>query len=361
MAAALNAGDVHGAMAFFADDAVVKLVPASPPPGSPDTYDGEEEIRAWFESLVADNVEIAVEVLDAYGETVTTRTSTWMDGTGELGVAPLVATETYTIPAGKIEGFTWGISDESLVSVQALMAPPPTIMVEDLIGVWKPSSTEYLQFNEDGTYRVANSSYFGEDDIAEEGRLELEGTVLTLTYADDALSPWAGESDTYEAELTAQGELQFVFHEDANGIRRSSLQRSPWSRVEVASLPPTATPEPTPTPELVRAAVTDLQSLVGVWEGSNGGALQFDADGFLLLSESLAGLSSGQAFRGECWSGESVLVLADADGSGEGSYAVESRSTKEDEPVSLKLRALNDPFVGRREILSNRIRHWVTP
>jgi len=126
MESALDAGDVDATMALFADDAVVKLVPALPP-GSPDTYSGAEEIRGWFDELMAGNFEIDVEVLDVDGDTVTTRTSTWMDATREMGVAPLVATETYTIRDGKIRGFTWAISDESLAKIQAAMAPAMTV------------------------------------------------------------------------------------------------------------------------------------------------------------------------------------------------------------------------------------------
>jgi hypothetical protein len=288
-----------------------------------------------------------------------------------MGIAPLVATETYAIRDGEIKGFTWAISDDSLAKVQSAMAPP-SLAVEDLIGIWKQSSTVYLRFNEDRTYRVADAIDFGEDEIAEEGRFELEGTVITFTYADDAPSPWAGESATYHVALTEQGQLQFVVQEDPNGTRRSSLQHSPWSRVAVSSLPPTTTPtlapptptptpQPTPTPELVKAAVTDLEYLVGVWEGSDEGALQFNADGTLLVSESLAGLSSGQAQHGECWFDASLLTLADADGSGDGSYAVELRRTVEGDPVSLKLRAVKDPFVDRREILTKRVWIWVEP
>lgn len=119
---ALNAGDVDAAMALFTADAVVKLVPALPP-DSPDTYTGAEEIRAWFEELVAMNFEIHVDVLQIEGDTVTTRTSTWADATREMGVAPLVATEVYTVQASKIKGFTWTISDESLAELMAAMAP----------------------------------------------------------------------------------------------------------------------------------------------------------------------------------------------------------------------------------------------
>jgi hypothetical protein len=121
MADALNAGDVDTAMALFTDDAVVKIAPALPP-GSPDTYTGAEEIRAWFEELVAMNFEMRVEVLEVAGDIVTTRTSTWVDSTRQMGVAPLVATEVYTVQDGKIKGFTWTLSDESLAEVQAAMA-----------------------------------------------------------------------------------------------------------------------------------------------------------------------------------------------------------------------------------------------
>lgn len=123
-AEALNAGDVDAAMALWADDAVVKLVPALPP-GSPDTYTGAEQIRAWLESLVAMNFEIEVEILQVEGNTVTTLTKTWVDPTREMGVAPLVATEVYTVQDGKIKGLTWTISDESLAALQAAMAALP--------------------------------------------------------------------------------------------------------------------------------------------------------------------------------------------------------------------------------------------
>ncbi len=122
LAEAVNAGDVDAAMALFAADAVVKLVGLPPPLHEPDTYTGAEEIRAWFEGLVAQNFEIEVEILKVEGDTVTTETSTWSDPTRELGVAPLVATEVYTVQDGKIKGFTWTITDCSLAMLEGAMA-----------------------------------------------------------------------------------------------------------------------------------------------------------------------------------------------------------------------------------------------
>jgi hypothetical protein len=123
---------------------------------------------------------------------------------------------------------------------------------------------------------------------------------------------------------------------------------------------PQPTPAPTPTPELVKVAVTELEGLVGVWEGGDMGALQFNADGTLLVSESLAGLAD-QASHGECWFEGSQLVFADADGSGEGSYTVELRTTVEGTPVSLKFRAVRDPFLDRKEVFTKRRWYWVEP
>jgi hypothetical protein len=140
-----------------------------------------------------------------------------------------------------------------------------------------------------------------------------------------------------------------------------------WSKppdVAIGALGPftvvPATPEPTPTPELVKAAVTDLQHLVGTWERSDEGAIQFNADGTYLVSETVAGIASGQASHGQCRFDGSLLIFADQDGSGDGSYAVELRRTADGDPVSIKFRAVDDPFVDRRETL-NSVWTWVAP
>jgi hypothetical protein len=116
---ALNAGDVDAAMVLFTDDAVVNLAFFD------ETYTGAEEIRAWFEELVADNFEIRLEVLQVDGDTVTTKTTTWIDFTREMGIAPLVATEVYTFQDGRITGFTWTPTDESVGKIQAVLATLP--------------------------------------------------------------------------------------------------------------------------------------------------------------------------------------------------------------------------------------------
>ena len=121
---ALNAGDIDAALALYADDVVIKLVPPIPP-DSPDTYTGKAELRAWFEGLVAVNWKGELEILQVEGDTVTTKSRTWADPTRALGVAPLEATLVYAVQDGKIKGWTWTLSDESLAKLQAAMAALP--------------------------------------------------------------------------------------------------------------------------------------------------------------------------------------------------------------------------------------------
>ena len=62
-----------------------------------------------------------LEILQVEGDTVTTKSRTWADPTRALGVAPLEATLVYAVQDGKIKGWTWTLSDESLAKLQAAM------------------------------------------------------------------------------------------------------------------------------------------------------------------------------------------------------------------------------------------------
>ncbi len=116
-----NSGDAEAAMDLYADDASVSIQPALPP-GAPSQHSGKAELRAWFDELAAMNFEIQIEVVEVDGNTVTTQTKTWADPTREMGVAPLVATEVYSVEDGKIAGWTWTLTDESLAAIETVMA-----------------------------------------------------------------------------------------------------------------------------------------------------------------------------------------------------------------------------------------------
>ncbi len=50
--AAWNAGDREGILSFFADDAVVRIVPPPAPPKR-ELFNGREEIRGWIDRTLA--------------------------------------------------------------------------------------------------------------------------------------------------------------------------------------------------------------------------------------------------------------------------------------------------------------------
>lgn len=126
-----NAGDIEASMAFWADDAVVYILPSPPHAGA---HTGLEEIRAWFEGMIAVNGQIEVEILQVDGDTVTAKSRYWDDNVLALGIEYLEATEEYTVQDGKITAYTWTQTDESLAeflaAVTALpetgVGPPPT-------------------------------------------------------------------------------------------------------------------------------------------------------------------------------------------------------------------------------------------
>lgn len=107
----LNAGDVERTLAYWADDAKVKLLGV--PAGVRDFYSGKEELRGWFKKLVAQHVQIRVKIIKVRGDIVTTRTEFWSDLSRQLGVAPLVATEVYVVHEGAITNLTSTISPKA--------------------------------------------------------------------------------------------------------------------------------------------------------------------------------------------------------------------------------------------------------
>jgi hypothetical protein len=242
-----NAGDVETALALYTDDVVVKFEPALPP-GSPEQYSGKVELRAWFEELAAMNFEMQIEVIQVDGDTVTTKTQTWVDPTRELGVAPLVATEVFIVRDGKIKAWTWTLSEDSLAALQTALAEVPApktsiITVEDLVGTWEwdRSITLYLQFNADGTYRMhANpwpheSGQSAQDALAQNpgdlGKYKLEGNLLTMESSEATVVCEAGDITEILTRITDDGKLELALQSEDCSVRRPPSKSEYMSRV----------------------------------------------------------------------------------------------------------------------------------
>jgi hypothetical protein len=125
----MNAGDLDGAMAYWADDAVVYFF-GLPPTGT-EIYTGKEQFRPVFEENVSSHLQWEVDIGSIVGDEVNARAKNWHDFTRQLGVAPLEATEVYVIHDGKIVSYAWTLTEESLARLKPALAEvmppePPT-------------------------------------------------------------------------------------------------------------------------------------------------------------------------------------------------------------------------------------------
>lgn len=129
-AIAFQENGIEASLAYFAGDATYTIVGM---PTGPEVHAGKEALRAWMNELGAQGFALEVEVLNAQGNIVTTRTQTWVDFTRQLGIAPLVATEVYVVEEGKIAAVTWVLTPESktaLLNALAALPPAPTVLVQ---------------------------------------------------------------------------------------------------------------------------------------------------------------------------------------------------------------------------------------
>jgi ketosteroid isomerase-like protein len=126
----MNAGDLDGVMAYWADDAIVYFF-GLPPTGT-EIYKGKGQIRPVFEECIGSHFKWAVEISSVVGDVVNAQAKTWHDFTRQLEVAPLEYTDVYVVKDGKIVAYTSTITEESLSRFKPALAkmmpaePPAT-------------------------------------------------------------------------------------------------------------------------------------------------------------------------------------------------------------------------------------------
>jgi hypothetical protein len=124
----LNAGDVEGSLAYFADEAMGYIVGL--PPTGMEVYGGKEQIRSLWEDSVANHFIWEVKITSAYGDLVNVRAKTWHDFTRQLEVAPLEYLDVYEVKDGKIVTYYSTITEEALGRFKPAFAevvpPEPT-------------------------------------------------------------------------------------------------------------------------------------------------------------------------------------------------------------------------------------------
>lgn len=184
LAEAVNAQNLEGALALFAEDAVVTSV-------SPEPFNGKAEIQGWLEGMFADDFKMEAEIGEVSGNQVIEHDTMTMDSMSFYGVEPLTGTSELTVEDGKIQAINFSFSEETLADLQTA----PFVAREDLIGIWSVGT--FMQFNDDGTSRVANKVGDLAEPVSEThpGGLEAwtyDGMVMTM----QALEPGVGEGYT---------------------------------------------------------------------------------------------------------------------------------------------------------------------
>jgi ketosteroid isomerase-like protein len=119
--AALNAGDIDGALSYVADDAVVTIVP--PAPGTSGVFTGKGEVQGWYETTVGEHGVTTLSDCQVDGETVTCINTYAADSITAMGIDSLVAEWVAVVRDGKLQSYSWTITDESLAELMAAMPP----------------------------------------------------------------------------------------------------------------------------------------------------------------------------------------------------------------------------------------------
>lgn len=113
--AAVNAHDVDKALSYFADDAVAGFPNNLPEPTS---FTGKDELRTWLATDAANNIHVETTGEKTSGDTVTaTVTLTEDDLPPDFA---LVGTAEAVVQDGKIQTFTYTLSDATLEQLKAL-------------------------------------------------------------------------------------------------------------------------------------------------------------------------------------------------------------------------------------------------
>jgi len=120
MVSRLNAGDVEGSLAYFAEDAMGYIVGL--PPTGMEVYAGKEQIRALWEDSVANHFQWETVIKGSERGLVYVAAKTWHDFTRQIGVAPLEWVDVYEVQNDKIVTYATTITAEALARLKPALA-----------------------------------------------------------------------------------------------------------------------------------------------------------------------------------------------------------------------------------------------
>jgi LPXTG-motif cell wall-anchored protein len=115
---ALNEGNVDGALALFADDAVLTTQQGQ--------LVGKEQIWTWLERVVAQNSRVEPVNRQVNGAKVTWQSNFFRKDIATLSNEPLAANAEAVVEAGKIKSFSSILTDEAQAKLAAAQPAPET-------------------------------------------------------------------------------------------------------------------------------------------------------------------------------------------------------------------------------------------
>lgn len=194
----LNKGDIDATLSYLDASATVTIIPPAEGDG---IYTGHAEIRGWYESLMAGKGVTTLSDCKIDGETITCIDAYEDEGLKSMGVDFIEGTWEAVIRDGKIQSYTFTMSEESL----AKFPPPPSTPVEavagsinDLVGVWWFSQSGILiEYKANGTYSVFSGS-----ETIDTGTFSFDSGKVT--YLTSTLFCSANPTATYEMYVTTQ-------------------------------------------------------------------------------------------------------------------------------------------------------------
>ncbi|MGD2177520.1 MAG: nuclear transport factor 2 family protein, partial [Anaerolineae bacterium] len=293
---AWNAGDVETLKALFAEDAVACF-----PDWGDECTTGAEEIAAWIEELVASNFVIEPESIEEEGDTVTVVAQVWADPTRELGIAPLVTRDVYTVEGGRITSQTSTLTEESAAKLEAAMASQPRAVVTAYVDAINAGDFEAaMALCDDGMCADLTPILmpgFPDPSAEQEGDVRAwfeEARALNLEIETEIVSV-AGNTVTTRSQIWSDylrtlNAAPLVLHEVIE-VRDGQIQS--WNRTTEESsqeglqvaLARSRIPSAI-TPRAGEVLVSEASDLIGTWTyhlGETPGPLQFKADGTFLI------------------------------------------------------------------------------
>jgi hypothetical protein len=219
LAEVVNARDLDGALALYADDAVVHS-------GGPEPFVGKAEIQGWLEDMIADNFKIEIEILEVSGDKVIEKDTMTMDSVSALGISSLTGVSEITVQGGQITALNFTFSEESLAQLQS--AATPAITLEELAGTWRWDGGTGIgvadfRYHPDGAYEMIR--YIADSEVLwDAGTVQIEGSLVTFLSSEGSKYCVAGQRGSYEMSFTEDGQLKSELIEEECMRRKPPIE-----------------------------------------------------------------------------------------------------------------------------------------